>query len=261
MRRIAFLVLTTALIFTLSCAQAPDNKSENGKVKKDDDQILIGFSMDTLKEHWVKDRELLERYAREMGAEVIVNVANSNDDLQQKQIDNFLTQGVDVLIIAPHNGQVMATAVERAKKQSVPVVASDSPEFWAVSAKMLITFLLTMRGTPYLYFGDEIGMTNIYFDKIEDYRDIMTHNLYELIRREGGDLEEFIESQKVIARDNGRTPMQWDDSENAGFTIGEPWLKVNPNYKKINVKAQERDENSILNTSAGWSDYARTRRF
>lgn len=124
---------------------------------------------------------------------------------------------------------------------------NDSDAFRELSAKMLITFLLTMRGTIYFYFGDELGMTNIRFDKIEDYRDIMTLNLYELIKNEGGDLDEFMESQKVIARDNGRTPFQWNDSENAGFTTGKPWLKVNPNYKQINAEAQERDENSVLN--------------
>ncbi len=124
---------------------------------------------------------------------------------------------------------------------------NDAPEFRELSAKMLITFLLTMRGTPYFYFGDELGMTNIRFNDISDYRDIMTINLYELIKREGGELDEFIESQKIIGRDNGRTPFQWNDSPNAGFTTGEPWLKVNPNYTKINAEAQEKDENSVLN--------------
>lgn len=124
---------------------------------------------------------------------------------------------------------------------------NDAPEFRELSAKMLITFLLTMRGTTYFYFGDELGMTNIRFDDIADYRDIMTINLYELIKRENGDLNEFMESQKVIARDNGRTPFQWNDSENAGFSTGEPWLKVNPNYRQINAEAQETDENSVLN--------------
>lgn len=124
---------------------------------------------------------------------------------------------------------------------------NDSPEFREVSSKMLTTFLLTMRGTPYFYFGDELGMTNIRFDRIEDYRDIMTINLYELIRNEGGDLDEFMESQKLIARDNGRTPFQWDASPNAGFTNGTPWLKVNPNHAEINADAQEIDDNSPLN--------------
>jgi oligo-1,6-glucosidase len=124
---------------------------------------------------------------------------------------------------------------------------NDAPEFRDLSSKMLITFLLTMRGTVYFYFGDELGMTNIRFDKIEDYRDIMTLNLYELIKSEDGDLQEFMDSQKIIARDNARTPFQWDDSENAGFTSGKPWLKVNPNYTEINAEMQEKDENSVLN--------------
>lgn len=124
---------------------------------------------------------------------------------------------------------------------------NDSAEFRELSSKMLTTFLLTMRGTVYYYFGDELGMTNIRFDNIEDYRDIMTINLHKLISSEGGDLQEFMESQKLIGRDNGRTPFQWNSSANAGFTNGNPWLKINPNYKEINAEAQESDENSPLN--------------
>jgi oligo-1,6-glucosidase len=124
---------------------------------------------------------------------------------------------------------------------------NDSPEFREISSKMLTTFLLTMRGTPYYYFGDELGMTNIRFNNIEDYRDIMTINLHKLISSEGGDIDEFMESQKLIGRDNGRTPFQWNDSENAGFTSGKPWLKINPNYKEINAEMQDKDENSPLN--------------
>jgi oligo-1,6-glucosidase len=124
---------------------------------------------------------------------------------------------------------------------------NDAPEFREISSKMLTTFLLTMRGTIYYYFGDELGMTNIRFDKIEDYRDIMTINLHKLITSEGGDIEEFMESQKIIGRDNGRTPFQWNSSENAGFTTGTPWLKINPNYSEINAEKQENDENSVLN--------------
>ena len=112
---------------------------------------------------------------------------------------------------------------------------------------MLTTFLLTMRGTIYYYFGDELGMTNIRFDQIADYRDIMTINLHKLISSEGGDLCEFMESQKIIGRDNGRTPFQWDDTKNAGFTTGAPWLKVNPNYLTLNAVAQENDPHSCLN--------------
>lgn len=125
MKKLLILTAVLTLFILASCVSAPQQEQGKNAAKKDDGKIVIGFSMDTLKEHWVKDRELVEKRAKELGAEVIVNVADSNDDVQLKQIDNFLTQGVDVLIIAPHNGQVMATAVEKAKAQNVPVVSYD----------------------------------------------------------------------------------------------------------------------------------------
>ncbi|MES2240365.1 MAG: alpha-glucosidase [Bacteroidota bacterium] len=125
---------------------------------------------------------------------------------------------------------------------------NDSPEFRALSSKMLTTFLLSMRGTPYYYNGDEIGMVNAKFDKIEDYRDIETIAEYEKVKIAGGDLKQFIEDQKTGgARDNGRTPFQWNNSKNAGFSTVEPWLKVNDNYPSLNAQAQEKDSNSVLN--------------
>ncbi len=125
---------------------------------------------------------------------------------------------------------------------------NDVPEFREYSSKMLTTFLLSMKGTPYYYYGDEIGMTNAKFDKIEDYRDIETIAEYEKIKTTGGDLNQFIEDQKSGgARDNGRTPMQWNASNNANFTAGEPWLSVNKNHADINVEIQDKDPNSILN--------------
>ncbi|HPI87397.1 MAG TPA: alpha-glucosidase [Bacteroidales bacterium] len=124
---------------------------------------------------------------------------------------------------------------------------NDSPEYRELSSKMLTTFLLTMRGTPYYYFGDELGMSNIKFEHIEDYRDIESINMYRQVKERGGDLQAFLEAQKISARDNGRTPFQWDDSPNAGFTAGTPWLKVNPNYTGVNAAAQENDPNSVLN--------------
>ncbi|MCY7345291.1 MAG: alpha-glucosidase [Pyrinomonadaceae bacterium] len=124
---------------------------------------------------------------------------------------------------------------------------NDAPEFREISSKMLSTFLMTMRGTPYYYFGDELGMTNIKFDKIEDYQDIMTINLHTLFEKEGRDVSQLLESHKITGRDNGRTPFQWNDSPNGGFTTGKPWLKVNPDYTEINVEAQENDPNSVLN--------------
>ena len=124
---------------------------------------------------------------------------------------------------------------------------NDSPAFRELSSKMLTTFLLTMRATPYYYGGDELAMNNIKFDRIEDYQDIESRNQYQKIKNEHGDLRAFIEAQKISARDNSRTPFQWDSTANAGFTTGKPWLKVNPNYKTVNVATEERDPNSPLN--------------
>ena len=125
--------------------------------------------------------------------------------------------------------------------------ASDAPEHRRIASKMLSTYLLTMRGTPYYYMGDELGMSNIKFDNIEDYKDIMTINWYNLTKEEGGDLEQFIESHKLCARDNARTPIHWDDSAHGGFTSGTPWIQVNPNYVEVNAAAQEQDPDSELN--------------
>ncbi len=123
---------------------------------------------------------------------------------------------------------------------------NDSAQWRELSSKMLTTFLLTMRATPYYYGGDELGMTNIKFDKIEDYRDIESINWYKL-EKASGDPQKFLEAQKITARDNGRTPFQWDATANAGFTTGTPWLKINPNYTAVNVAAEEKDPNSCLN--------------
>ncbi|MVX64009.1 alpha,alpha-phosphotrehalase [Clostridium chromiireducens] len=123
----------------------------------------------------------------------------------------------------------------------------NDKEYWLESAKMLGTCLHMMKGTPYIFQGEEIGMTNVAFDNIEDYRDIETLNSYkELVEKKGKNKEEMMQAIHDRSRDNARTPMQWDDSENAGFTLGEPWIKVNPNYININAKAQVNDKDSIF---------------
>ena len=122
----------------------------------------------------------------------------------------------------------------------------DRPAFRAPSAKLLNTFVLTMRGTPYCYYGDELGMTNVRFDRIEDYRDLETRNGYQRVKNRGGDLKAFLAQAKRTARDNGRTPFPWDATANAGFTTGTPWLKLNPNYTTVNAAAQETDSASVL---------------
>ena len=124
---------------------------------------------------------------------------------------------------------------------------NDAPQFREASSKMLTTFLLTMRGTPYYYNGDELGMDNIRFDSIQDYNDVDTRNRYLGLQKSGGDLKAFLEDKKQTSRDNGRTPFQWDATANAGFTTGSPWLKINKDYTTLNAAAQDKDANSCLN--------------
>lgn len=123
----------------------------------------------------------------------------------------------------------------------------NDKEYRIESAKMLATLLHGMKGTPYIYQGEELGMTNVRFDDINDYNDIESLNMYKDRLSKGYSHNEIMESIYAKGRDNARTPMQWDDSENAGFTTGTPWLAVNKNYDKINAKQCLQDENSIFN--------------
>ena len=131
--------------------------------------------------------------------------------------------------------------------RSVSWFGNDSAEYREISAKMLATCLHMMQGTPYVYQGEELGMCNAYFDKLEDYRDIESLNAYkELTETCGVSHEEMMGYLKRISRDNARTPMQWDDSANAGFTTGTPWIKVNSNYPKVNAKQEVSDPDSVF---------------
>lgn len=121
----------------------------------------------------------------------------------------------------------------------------NDKEYRVESAKMLAILLHGMQGTPYIYQGEELGMTNVQYE-IEEYRDIETLNVYQERIEQGYTKEEIMRSIHAKGRDNGRTPMQWDDTQNAGFTTGTPWIKVNPNYKEINAKNQVNDPDSIF---------------
>ncbi|MCB0568696.1 MAG: alpha-glucosidase C-terminal domain-containing protein, partial [Phaeodactylibacter sp.] len=149
---------------------------------------------------------------------------------------SFAQDGWQSIFLANHDN---ARMVDR--------FGNSSPEFREASSKMLNTFILSMRGTPYCYYGDELGMENIGFGRIEDYKDIAAINGYKKVAHEGGGLEAYMQSLKFLSRDNGRTPMQWDGSANAGFTSGKPWLAVNPDYPTLNVAKQEANPNSCLN--------------
>ena len=123
---------------------------------------------------------------------------------------------------------------------------NDKGEYRKLSAKMLATILHMQKGTPYIYQGEEIGMTNVKFDSIEDYKDIETLNMYKERIDKGYDRNHIMNSIYVKSRDNARTPMQWSREQNGGFTKGIPWIRVNENYKDINVDEALRDKDSVF---------------
>jgi oligo-1,6-glucosidase len=157
-------------------------------------------------------------------------------DVFTKWEQEFATKGWQSIYLGSHD---QARIVSR--------FGDDRPAFRAPSAKLLNTFLLSMHGTPYCYYGDELGMTNVRMGSIADYRDVAARNGYELVKSQGGNLAAYLETLKIYSRDNGRTPFQWSAAAHAGFTTGTPWLQVNPNYRTVNEAAQDRDSTSILN--------------
>lgn len=130
--------------------------------------------------------------------------------------------------------------------RAVSRFGDDSPEYREVSAKMLATCLYMMKGTPYIFQGEELGMTNAYFERLEDYRDIETIQCYDkLVNRQGLSPQKAMSFIKFTGRDNARTPMQWSGGKNGGFTNGIPWIKVNPNCTEINAESQLKNEKSV----------------
>jgi oligo-1,6-glucosidase len=123
----------------------------------------------------------------------------------------------------------------------------NDKEYREESSKLLITLLLSMRGTPFIYQGDELGMTNVIASSVSEAKDIETINGWQEAQKSGVTEREFLKAANYAGRDNARTPVQWSDSQNAGFSEGKTWMMVNPNYVKINADNQEHDPNSILN--------------
>ncbi len=125
------------------------------------------------------------------------------------------------------------------------VTRYGSEKYRKASAKMLATILYGMQGTPYVYQGEEIGMTGVKFESIDDYRDIETKQIYEILKKQGWDEEKIMTSIYAKSRDNSRTPFQWNDEERAGFSETNPWLKVNPNYPMINADHDMKDPDGV----------------
>ena len=123
----------------------------------------------------------------------------------------------------------------------------DDEVYWKESAKMLGTIVHGLRGTPYIYQGEEIGMTNTDFSTIEQFRDVESLNHYDILQQKGLSKEDALRIIQIHSRDNGRTPMQWNEEAHSGFTTAKPWIGVNGNYKKVNAESQLQDETSIFN--------------
>ena len=140
-----------------------------------------------------------------------------------------------------------ALFIENHDKARVVSTWGNDQEFWQESAKAFAAMYFLMQGTPFVYQGQEIGMTNVKFESIDDYDDVATKNLYHLKTAAGVPHEEIMRIIWASSRDNSRTPMQWSAEQNAGFSTGTPWMKVNPNYSEINVADQEKNPDSVLN--------------
>ncbi|MEB7847563.1 alpha-glucosidase [Staphylococcus equorum] len=123
----------------------------------------------------------------------------------------------------------------------------DDERFWYESATSHAVVYFLQQGTPFIYQGQEIGMTNYPFESVETFNDVAVVNEYNIVKAQGGDLTELLNKHKMENRDNSRTPMQWTNGINGGFSEHEPWFPVNPNYTEINVSSQQQDSNSILN--------------
>ncbi|MGV2939398.1 alpha-glucosidase [Mesobacillus sp. LC4] len=139
-----------------------------------------------------------------------------------------------------------ALFIENHDKARIVSTWGDDKQYWRESATALASMYFLMQGTPFIYQGQEIGMTNVQFPSIEDYDDVAIKNLYKIRRENGVSHEEIMDFIWATSRDNSRTPMQWSVADNAGFSTGKPWIGTNPNYKEVNVENQLQDPDSIL---------------
>ncbi len=144
------------------------------------------------------------------------------------------------------NGKGWNTLYLENHDQSRSINRFGSLEYHYESATMLATMLYFQQGTPFIYQGQEIGMTNVSYEHLDDYQDIETHNIYAMGRKLLMSHKRMMKKIKMMSRDNARTPMQWNNSKHAGFSTHKPWIKTNPNYKNINVQKSIDDENSIF---------------
>jgi oligo-1,6-glucosidase len=148
--------------------------------------------------------------------------------------------------VMEHNAWPVQYLSNHDSARQVSCYGCDSPEYRTDSAKLLATLIHTTPGTPFIYQGEEIGMVNVKYDRIEDYNCCYTLGDYHAMIKSGVSPKEAIDTLAPRSRDNARTPYQWDGTKNAGFSTGTPWIKVNPKYTEINLEADLASEDSIF---------------
>ncbi len=199
-----------------------------------------------------------QKYANNDGSELSMVFQFEHTDIGNGKLGKFTTERFDFTefkkIIIKWQTELEGKAWNsnylgnHDQPRSISRFGNDNPKYRELSAKMLATFNQLLLGTPYIYQGEELGMTNAYFEKLEDYNDVESLRYFDEYTKAGLISEkDMLECLKLRSRDNSRTPMQWDDTENAGFTKGKPWLKVIDNYKEINAKEQIPREDSVFN--------------
>ena len=218
-------------------------------------EVFSGKNLITVGETWGATPELAKLYSNPDGSEFSMVFQFEHIGLDQEE-------GKEKWDLAPLPFLKLKEIFKRWQKElsgcgwnslfwnnhDLPRIVSrwgNDKEYRTESAKMLAILLHGMQGTPYIYQGEELGMTNAAY-AIDDYRDIETRNMYRERLERGYDKDEIMASIHAKGRDNARTPMQWDDSENAGFTTGIPWIRINPNYREIHAVSQVNDPESIF---------------
>ena len=225
-------------------------------IKELADNTFNKYDVLTVGETWGADSKKAIKYSNKDGSEMSMIFNFSHILLDQDGEDKWDYKKLDLLDLKNNFEERQLNLHNKGwdalfwNDHDLPRVISrwgNDNKYRAESAKMFGTLLHFMQGTPYIYQGEELGMTNVSFDDINDYKDIETINMYDDRISKGYKIKEIMNSIQHIGRDNARTPMQWNNKLNAGFSENKPWIKVNPNYKEINVENQINDQDSILN--------------
>ena len=239
--------LTNQYYFHLFSKKQPDLNWDNPEVRNAVfemmnwwfDKGIDGFRVDAIthikKTFEAGDLPLPEGKSYAPAFDVDMNQPGIQPWLQEMK-DKSLSQ-YDIMTVGEANGVNPDNAKE---------LVGDDKQYWYESATSHAVTYFLQQGTPFIYQGQEIGMTNYPFDSIETFNDVAVKNEYNIVKAQGGDVNALLNKYKMENRDNSRTPMQWDQSTNGGFTNGTPWFPVNPNYKTINVEQQIHDPQSIL---------------